>query len=107
MLTNSSSTHCLRESQKTDLKMAIAVTAVTKMMKDTYFSICSVDSVCKVIGASTHGSAYDMLRALHCIHFVDMPKEVRESIPALMREVFKQAVFDDSDIADIFKGVRA
>jgi hypothetical protein len=87
--------------------MAIAVTAVTKMMKGSYFSVCTVDAVCNVIGAARSGPAYNMLHALHCVEFGDMPNEVRESIPALLREVFGQPAFDDPAIADIFKGVRA
>lgn len=104
---SSSATHSLQASQNTDLKMSIALTAVAKMLKSNYFSICTVDSVCQLIGANASGAAYDMLRALHCIHYTAMPRDVLEGIPALMREVFSQAKIDDNAIQGIFKGVRA
>jgi len=87
--------------------MSIALTAVAKMLKSNYFSISTVDSVCKLIGARANGAAYDMLRALHCIDYSEMPPQVKEGIPALMREVFSQVKIDDDAIQGIFKGVRA
>ncbi len=107
VLLNSSATPSLQASQSVDLKMSIALTAVAKMLKSDYFNICTVDSVCKLIGARSNGAAYDMLYPLHCVHYSDMPQAVREGIPALMREVFSQAKIEDDAIQGIFKGVRA
>lgn len=87
--------------------MSIALTAAAKMLKSNYFDICTVDNVCKLIGARANGAAYDMLRTLHCIHYCDMPRDVQAGIPALMREVFSQVNIDDEAINGIFKGVRA
>jgi hypothetical protein len=87
--------------------MSIALTAVAKMLRSDYFSICTVDNVCKLIGARQDGAAYDMLRTLHCVHYREMPQDVREVLPALMREVFSQAQIEDEAIRGIFKGVRA
>jgi hypothetical protein len=33
------------------------------------------------------GDAYAMLRKLHCVSWEDMPKALREQVPALMTEV--------------------
>ena len=77
------------------------------MLKSNYFDVCTVDSVCKLIGAKSSGAAYDMLRTLHCVHYSEMPQEVREGIPALMREVFSQPKIEDDAIQGVFKGVRA
>ena len=107
VLLNSSATHSLQASQNVDLKMSIALTAVAKMLKSRYFDVCTVDKVCKLIGANANGAAYDMLHTLHCIDYADMPQQVREGIPALMREVFTQVKIDDDAIQGIFKGVRA
>jgi hypothetical protein len=87
--------------------MSIALTVVAKMLKSNYFDVCTVDKVCKLIGANASGAAYDMLHALHCVHYSDMPPQVKEGIPALMREVFSQVKIDDDAIQGIFKGVRA
>lgn len=107
MLLSSSGTHSLQASQNTDLKMSIALTAVAKMLKSNFFDICTVDKVCKLIGARANGAAYDMLQTLHCIHYCDMPRDVQAGIPDLMREVFSQVKLDDEAINGIFKGVRA
>ena len=107
VLMSSSTTHSLQASQNVDLKMSIALTAVARMLKSNYFDVCTVDKVCRLIGASAQGPAYDMLNTLHCVHYSDMPPQVRECIPALMREVFSQVKIDDDAIQSIFKGVRA
>jgi hypothetical protein len=77
------------------------------MLKNKHFSICTVDNVCKVIGARPAGAAYDMLRALHCVEFANMPHRARDEIPALLNEVFKQAANVEMDLQTVFKGVRA
>ena len=107
VLMNSSVNPSLQASQNTDLKMSIALTAVAKMLKSSYFDVCTVDKVCKLIGSRAKGTAYDMLNTLHCVHYNEMPQAVRDGIPALMREVFSEAKIDDDVIQSIFKGVRA
>ena len=80
---------------------------MAKMLKDKNFSICRVDDVCKVIGARPAGAAYDMLAALHCVHYSEMPQAVLDDLPALLNEVFKQATTVSVDLETVFKGVRA
>jgi hypothetical protein len=87
--------------------MSIALTAVKKMLKSSYFDVTTVSTVCAIIGASNSGPAYDMLCGLHCIHYTEMPKDVLAGIPSLMREVFSQAKIEDAAMNEIFKGVRA
>lgn len=72
------------------LELSVVNTAMRKMVKDGYFSICTIDTCCKVLNVYPVGHSYNLLRALHCVHFVDMPKEVRESLPRLVAEVFGQ-----------------
>jgi hypothetical protein len=105
--TNSSKTLSLAPSQNVNLKMEIAAAAMSKMLKNKHFSICSVDDVCKVIGARPAGAAYDMLAALHCVNYADMPQSVLDEIPALLNEVFKQAANIGISVETVFKGVRA
>lgn len=107
MLLSSSGTHSLQASKNTDLKMSIALTAVHKMLKSSFFDICTVDKVCKLIGANAGGAAYNMLSTLHCVHYSDMPSDVKAALPDLMREVFSQVKLDDEAINGVFKGVRA
>lgn len=106
-LLNLSESHSLKASQNPNLKTTIALTVVTKMLKGSHFSICAIDNACGLIGARNSGPAYKMLYALHCVHFDEMPVEVLDSLPALMREVFSQVKMDDQTISEVFKGIRA
>lgn len=87
--------------------MAIAHTAIASMLKQPFFDICVVREVSKVIGSRHQGQAFEMLKALHCVHFSQMPPLVLESIPGLLREVFESPQLDDEVVSSIFKGIRA
>ena len=106
-LLSSSETRSLAASQNVNLKMDIAVAAMSKTLKNDYFDICTVRDVCDVIGARASGPAYDMLKALHCMKYAQMPASVRDEIPSLLNEVFKQAADVNMAMAVAFKGVRA
>ena len=106
-LLSSSETRSLMTSQNDSLKMDIATTAVANCFKKNHFSICDVDNICKVIGATPGGKAYDMLRALHCMYYADMPDSVRREIPNLMREVFGKPALGIEDVVVALKGIRA
>lgn len=87
--------------------MLVATQAVDRMFKGERFSICTVREVCEVIGAKPSGPAFAMLQAMHCVNFCDMHPQIRENIPALMREVFTQAGMTPEDVVAAFAGVRA
>jgi hypothetical protein len=70
-----------------DLKHLSALTALNAMMAKGYFDICTVDSVAELLGVSVRGSdAYKTLRPLHCVHWPQMPQELREAVPGLIQE---------------------
>lgn len=77
------------------------------MLKSDRFDVCTVRNVSEIIGANASGTAFEMLRALHCLRYSEMPQDVKAGIPDLMREVFSQVKLDDETINGIFKGVRA
>lgn len=66
------------------LKQLSALAALNKMMLGTHFSICTLDDVIKVLGTRPDGQAYDILRPLHCVHWTDMPAELRDAVPRLI-----------------------
>ena len=70
----------------TDLRDIAAVTALNKMMDQGWFSICTIDNVAKLLGRNPNGQAYDILNALHCVHFDKMPPVLRDEIPALIEQ---------------------
>lgn len=70
-----------------EMKEQAAIVALNEMLKNASFSICTLDSVAELLGVSCRGSeAYNILRTLHCINFAAMPIELRNEIPALIRQ---------------------
>lgn len=67
-------------------KQLIALTALNKMFRGRYFSICTIDSVAEMLGVNPAGEAYRMLCPLHCVHWDEMPAQVRQQVPDLIRE---------------------
>lgn len=68
-------------------KMVIA-TSMRAMFKNGGVSICDIDQCLKLAGIIPMGQAYQLLRTLHCVKFEDMPRELAEKIPELLKEVF-------------------
>ena len=76
------------------LQVQIAKTAIENMLSKKYFDICAIDKVGTLLRRHPAGLAYDMLSALHCVHYAEMPAEVREAIPGLIRDAFGGEQFD-------------
>lgn len=71
-----------------ELKKLAALTALNNMLQQGHFSICAVDDVAKLLGLQKpRCDAYNTLRALHCIDYAKMPKELRYAIPDLIQQV--------------------
>jgi hypothetical protein len=70
----------------TDLQQLAALAALNKMMAGGYFDICTIDKIAKMFGVMPEQEAYTSLRALHCVHFDKMPRELYASIPALIQQ---------------------
>lgn len=49
------------------LKELAAMTALNEMMRKGHFSICTIDTVSKMLDVDPRGEAYDLLRTLHCM----------------------------------------
>jgi hypothetical protein len=63
-----------------------AMTALNKMFKKGYFDICTIDSVADIMKVNTRGGReYTILRALHCVDYKDMPKELYDELPQLIQ----------------------
>ena len=67
------------------LKLQAASTALTKILQAKHFSICDIDSIAKLMGCATGNEAYKILNTLHCVHYSDMPSELRQNIPNLIK----------------------
>jgi hypothetical protein len=65
----------------------VAMTSLNDMMGKGYMSICTIDTIAKMIGVTPEGlPAYKMLRPLHCVNFSNMPPELVKKIPELIME---------------------
>ena len=73
-------------SQMPDTQQMVLRTATKKLFDKSYLDICTVDTLMKLIGTTARTPAYTQLRALHCVDYADMPTELRERIPHLVRE---------------------
>lgn len=77
---------------KLDLKQQIVVMSLKKMMRSSFFSICEVHDAGKVLGINPrHSPSYDMLYALHCVHWNTMPNDVRKAVPGMIMECLAAA----------------
>ena len=68
------------------LKELAAMTAVNEQLKARHWSICVIDRAARLLNVSARGDAYDILHALHCIDYNKMPRELRDSIPDLIKQ---------------------
>jgi len=59
--------------------------ALQKMLKDTHFSICTIDHINAVTKAIPDGDAYRILAMLHCVRYQDMPSELLRGLPVLIK----------------------
>lgn len=69
-----------------NLQELAAIAALNKMFKQGHFDICTIRSVAEMLHVTLGGEAYCVLHTLHCVDFADMPTELREAIPGLIRE---------------------
>jgi hypothetical protein len=70
---------------------AVVVQSIDRLFKAKFFSICDIDKVCQITGASTRTDAYQLLSALHCVEYADMQPSLRERLPHLVREAITPA----------------
>lgn len=69
-----------------NLKHLSVTTALNDMMKKGHFDICCIRSCAKLLNVDPRGEALAILEPLHCINFGDMPSELREAIPGLIKD---------------------
>jgi hypothetical protein len=69
-----------------NLQEMAAVAVLNKMFKQGHFSIYTIDRIAEMTKVPVDGEAYRILSTLHFVEFADMPTELREVIPRLIRE---------------------
>ncbi|QEG09158.1 hypothetical protein CPT_Phriendly_006 [Vibrio phage Phriendly] len=73
-----------------EMKLMAANTKINKMLnKQSFFSICAISETLDVMGMRAQcGESYKALKALHCIEYDDMPRELVKALPELISNVF-------------------
>ena len=51
------------------------------------FSITDFDQLCRMVGVIPGGADRDRFRLLHCVHYRDMDRELREALAARILEI--------------------
>lgn len=88
----------------TDLKLLAAQAALTKMVSQSYFSICSIDKIVEMLGVKPDREAYAILSALHCVDYNQMPPELFQELPNLIARIVQSPSFDASRINIVGSG---
>lgn len=65
----------------------VIATALADMFRRGHFSICVIDNILKITGGVPDRKNYDLLRALHCVEFKDMPPRIRIELPRMIQLV--------------------
>lgn len=69
-----------------ETRIQAAVVAMNKMLRSSYFDICTVDAVAKMLQVQPRKMSHDILRTLHCVHYNEMTRELRDKIPVLIAD---------------------
>lgn len=71
-----------------------AITSLKKMFEGRHFSICTIDTLCKLTGCIPDAKDYQALSALHCVNWSDMDSELREMVMLKVAQIFEKPGFD-------------
>ena len=69
-----------------ETKRLVAKTAIDQLFSQKHFSICKLNDVLDLLGASRNTDAHTALKALHCVDYADMPADLRSRLPFLVKE---------------------
>lgn len=78
-----------------ETKKLVVGTAMRDMFQKGWLNICTIDKCLEISGLLRGGDDYRLLGALHCINFKDMPPELFQRIPNMLKVVFSGLSVDD------------
>lgn len=73
---------------KLTIKERVIKTSLAKMFTDSHFSICTIDDCMKVAEVKAEQEVYNMLHALHCVHWARMDKQTRAWVAEAVVGIF-------------------
>lgn len=78
----------------TEIQVLAANAALTKMLSDGHFSICTVDKILKITGGIPNKEDYDILNLLHCVDYKSMSHSLRSQFMEILQRVIGSESFD-------------
>jgi len=91
----------------TDLRVLTAKAALNKMFKGNHFSICPIRELADMFCIRPDPEAMSILAPLHCVDYKDMPQELHDALPDLVKQalsgtpIFQFEVKRGPDLATI------
>ena len=67
----------------------VIATAMRRMFESEWLDITCIDRCLKLARMHPPTRAHELLRALHCVKYSDMPRELAERLPGLISECFR------------------
>ena len=67
------------------IKEKVTQIALDNMVRKGHFNICAIRDIQNMNNTVGEAEALRILAPLHCVDFADMPKDVREALPDLIR----------------------
>lgn len=89
-----------------DLKVMAAEAALKKMVQGSHFSICTLDTIIKMMDVKPDRDAYSILHTLHCVDYNQMRPELLQALPELIATVLRSPTFEASRINIVVDGNR-
>ncbi len=80
-------------------KMAVTI-AIKRMFTSDYFNISVLDNCIKIVGCIPDKKDYDTLRALHCVHWGEMPQSLREMVMLKTAQILNGPQFDTNALIE-------
>ena len=84
-----------------DLRKLAAMTSLNKLMKQRHFDICTVRDVGDLLGIPVRNTEeYKILQTLHCVDYSEMPPQLRDAIPSMVKKILELPAiyrFNESD----------
>lgn len=81
-----------------DIKMLTVQAALRKLTEQSYFDICAIDKIVKLLDVKPDADAYAILNTLHCVDYNKMPAELLAALPDVIMKVLKSPTMDISRV---------
>lgn len=94
---------CLAEIPQ--VQNVILRSSIERFLTQDYVDITQVRAMLDMLGRSQNTRAFDMLRALHCVHWNEMNRDTRELVPHLLNEALRGPQPPEAVVDSVMEGV--